>query len=138
LREFQEGYTKRDPRQLDVFMRRLFPRDQDARVIGTGRNEWRSGYDGIAEIIRNDWLEWGDVRLAVDSAVVSGSGDVSWLATTGTVTIGSSTRPIRLTAVLICRDGHWLFRQVHFEWDERLLRFSDLLSRRRWAQFNLR
>jgi hypothetical protein len=138
LREFQDGYAKRDLLRLDEFMNRLFPRDQDARVIGTDANEWKSGYDAIARFVRDDWRGWGDVYLAVDDAVISSSGDAAWLATTGRVTSLHSTRSIRFTAVLTRRDGHWLFRQIQFQWDERLLAFSDLLGTRGWSPLKLR
>ena len=126
LQEFQDGYSKRNPRELDAFINRLFPQDQDTRLLGTDEGEWKTGRDSIAELIRDDWIEWGDVRLDVKNAAVSSSGETAWLATTGKVVLPKSTRPIRFTAVLTRRDGRWLFRQVQFQWDERLRRFSDL------------
>jgi SnoaL-like domain len=138
LREFQDGYSKRDPKQLDVFMQRLFPSDQDTRVIGADANEWRTGYDSIARFIKDDWLEWGDVRLAVDNSVISSSDNVAWLATTGKVVWAHSSRPIRFTAVLTRRNGRWIFRQTQFQWDERPLRFSDLMRKEGWSQLNFR
>jgi hypothetical protein len=138
LREFQAGYAERDPERLDAFMGRLFPRDQDARIIGTDANEWKTGYDAIARFVRDDWRGWGDVHLAVDDAVISSFGNAAWLATTGRVTWQHSTRSIRFTAVLTHRDGRWLFRQIQFQWDEGLLAFSDLFGRRGWSQVKLR
>jgi hypothetical protein len=138
LREFQDGYSKRDPQQLDVFMQRLFPKDQDTRVIGTDANEWRTGYDSIAQFIRDDWLEWEDVQLSLDDSVISSSGDSAWLATTGKIISQHSTRSIRFTAVLTRRDRRWLFRQIQFQWDERLLRFRDLFSREGRSQIKFR
>ena len=43
LREFQNGYSKRNPQELDAFMQELFPKDEDTRVIGTNDGEWRTG-----------------------------------------------------------------------------------------------
>jgi SnoaL-like domain len=139
LREFQDGYRKRDPHQLNSFMQSLFPSDQDTRIIGTNTDEWSTGYDSVAQFIREDWLAWGNVRLNVDDAVVSSSGDTAWLATTGKVDIpGHSPRSLRLTAVLTRKDSRWLFRQIQFQWDERYMRLSDVLSQQGWLQLNLR
>ena len=35
LRDFQEGYVKRDPKELDSFMNRLFPKKDDILLMGT-------------------------------------------------------------------------------------------------------
>ena len=136
LREFQNGYSKRNPQELDAFMQRLFPKDEDTRIIGTNDAEWRTGYDSVARFIRDDWLQWGDVILAVDDAVVSSSGEAAWLATVGKVSSWNSTRSIRFTAVLTHKNGRWLFRQIQFQWDERPLRFGDLFDRENWRHRN--
>ena len=47
--------------------------------------EWFEGHSRIREIVENDWLYWGDVRLGVDGAKITVNGDVAWLSTTGTV-----------------------------------------------------
>jgi len=138
LREFQSGYSKRDTRQLDAFMQRLFPKDQDTRIIGTDAGEWRSGYESISHFVHDDWVDWGNVRLSVDDAVIDSAGETAWLATTGGVSSAHSTRAIRFTAVLTRRDGQWLFRQIQFQWDEKFLRFSDLLKREGWSQLKFR
>ena len=36
LHSFQAGYTKRDPQELDQFMKDLFPRDKNDRGLGYG------------------------------------------------------------------------------------------------------
>ena len=127
LRAFQEGYRKKDPKELDAFMGQLFSKDRDALIIGTDVNEWRRGYNAITQFIKTDWVEWGDVQLAVETSVISSSGDVAWLATAGNVIMSNSSRPIRFTAALTRRDGIWIFRQLQFQWDERPLSLSDLI-----------
>ena len=138
LRKFQEGYRSRDPKQVDAFMEALFSRNLDTRAIGTDFNEWATGYDSVAQFIRTDWRAWGNVQLDVDDAVVSSSGDVAWLATTGTVSFANSSRPIRFTAVLTMQDSRWLFREVHFQWDDRPVSLSDLTGRTVWSLLTLR
>ena len=138
LREFQAGYSHRDPKQLDDFMQRLFPKNQDTRVIGTDVNEWINGYQSIAGLVRSDWLYWGDLRLAVDDSVISSSADVAWLATTGTVVMTRSSRSIRYTAVVTRGEGRWLFRQIQFQWDERPVILSDLTKWSGLSQIHVR
>jgi hypothetical protein len=138
LQAFQDGYRKRDTEQLDAFMQELFPSDQNILVIGTDANEWRWGHDSIAQFIRTDWLNWGELQLAVDGSIINSSGEVAWLATAGKVVMSHSSRPIRFTAVLTRRDGIWLFRQVQFQWDERPLTLSDLTHSDARSQVHIR
>jgi hypothetical protein len=129
LREFQAGYSKRDLRQLGGFMERLFPNDEPILICGTNAGEWNLGRASAERLIGADWASWGDVRLAVDDAMISSSGDVAWLATTGTVTEPKVTRSIRFLAVLRRANDRWLFRQIQYQWDdnERPVRLLDLL-----------
>jgi SnoaL-like protein len=138
LREFQAGYSRRDPKQLDDFMQHLFPKDQDTRVIGTDLREWINGYQSIARFIRSDWLDWGNLHLAVDDSVIDSSADVAWLATTGTLVTTRSSRSIRYAAVLTRREGRWLFRQIQFQWDERPVTLSDLTKWDGLSQIHVR
>jgi hypothetical protein len=138
LREFQAGYSQRDPKQLDDFMQKLFPKDQDTRVIGTDVNEWENGYQSVARLIHADWIHWGDLHLSVDDSVVNSSADVAWLATTGTVVWPRYSRSIRYAAVLTRKDGRWVFRQIQFQWDERPVVLSDLTSSEKLSRIHLR
>ncbi|MFZ2636673.1 MAG: nuclear transport factor 2 family protein [Rectinemataceae bacterium] len=173
LRKFQEGYALRDPEKLDAFMA-LFLRDEDLEVIGTGasvldRSEWCRDAATVREMVENDWRYWGDVNIDIDAANICGSGDVVWLATSGTVRQHFDTArqygnylefiqsvaaqdkspeekvlriqlgcantlyelrrgedflwPFRFTAVLVHRDGNWLFHQMQFSFPT--TRFPD-------------
>lgn len=130
LREFQEGYVKRDPKELNSFMNRLFPKSDDVLLLGTDAGEWVRGYPAVGEFIRADWVNWGDFRFAVDNSIVSSSGDVAWIASVGAVHENGSDRPLRFSAILTRNGGNWLFRQVHFQWDDRDPGPSDLLHPR--------
>jgi SnoaL-like domain len=127
LRDFQDGYVKRDPKELDAFMNRLFSKNDDILVLGTNAGEWTRGYPAVGEFIRADWLYWGDFRFAVDASIVWSSGDVAWIASTGAVHKHGSDRPLRFSAILTRHDNRWLFRQVHFQWDYRDPSPADLL-----------
>jgi hypothetical protein len=129
LQEFQDGYTSRDLSRLSAFMEQLFPDDEHILICGTDAGEWIQGRSSVQQFIGNDWAGWGSVRLGTDDPMISSSGDVAWLATTGTVTVHEGTRPIRFLAVLQRTGQRWLFRQIQFQWDEsgaRPARLSEL------------
>lgn len=127
LRTFQDGYIKRDPQALDTFMQRVFSPSDDVLVLGTGAGEWVRGYSAVGQFIKADWQGWGNFRFAVDDSIVWCSGDVAWIASAGMVHGHRSSRPIRFSAILTRTDHRWLFRQVHFQWDDRDPSPSDLL-----------
>jgi len=118
LSALQDGYTKRDPKQLDSFMSRLFEKNADIRILGADEPDWARGYTAAAEFIRVDWLLWGDVRLDVPDSVVCSAGDVAWVTSPGEVRFGHWNRPVRFSAVLARSGDHWVFRQLQFRWDE--------------------
>ena len=69
----------------------LFAPNDEIEMIGIGAakraaTEWFEGHSRIREIVENDWLYWGDVRLDVDGAKITLNGETAWLSTTGTVT----------------------------------------------------
>jgi hypothetical protein len=127
LTDFQKGYVKRAPKELDAFMNRLSPKNDDSLLLVTDAGEWARGYPAVGEFIRTDWLNWGDFRFAVDDSVVWSSGDVAWIASIGAVHEHGSDRPLRFSAILTRSGGNWLFREVHFQWDDRDPSPGDLL-----------
>lgn len=134
LKVFQDGYTKRNPEQLDRFMQELFPRDKKIVLLGTNAREWVTGYDSISRFIHADWTDWGDLRLDIEDPAICASGDVAWVATQGVVTSGGRSRPIRFTAILAFDQGKWSFRQVQFQWDERLATLGDFSQLKNYAR----
>ena len=123
LKAFQDGYIRRDPKELDSFVHRLFPDNDEILLLGTDAGEWVRGHQAVADFIGNDWAKWGDFRFAVDDTVVWSSGDVAWIASVGAV----NERPLRFSAILTRQGNDWLFRQVNFQWDDRTPRARDLL-----------
>jgi len=118
LRDFQDGYVKRDPEELDGFMNRLFVKDEDVLLLGTDNGEWVRGYSAVSEFIRTDWTSWGEFRFSVDDSIVWCTGDVAWIVSVGTVREHGSERPVRFSAILTRRGTGWRFRQMHFQWDD--------------------
>lgn len=132
LHTLQEGYTERDPKQMDAFTHDLFPSDGDVLILGTegGTEEWVRGGTAARQFIAEDWRGWGDLQLDVDHAIVWSSGSAAWVATIGSVHWKTRERPIRFTAVLTREEDRWVFRQMHFQWDDADPTASDLLRAR--------
>jgi hypothetical protein len=119
LRAFQEGYVRREPKELDSFMRRVFPKGGDVLLLGTDSTEWVRGYHAVEAFIKEDWQHWGDFRFDTERAIVWCSGDVAWMASVGVVRGGGSGRAVRFSAILTRDRDRWLFRQLQFQWDDR-------------------
>lgn len=140
LQLFQDGYTKRDVKQLDAFMNRVFSRQRPI-VLGTMPSEIYVDYNGATEVVRSDWESWGDCRFRLDETQVSAVGDVAWFATVGSVKFDLSrflVLPLRLTGVMINENGTWKIRQAQFQFDldlSALLLVDFLLVI--WAALNL-
>ena len=88
LQSFQDGYIHRDLSQLDPFMK-LFT--LDAEVIGTngikpGIDEWFIDRGSARELVEGDWLDWGDLRLDLESMSIHYQANVGWVAAAATVT----------------------------------------------------
>src|ERR1700722_11146351 len=118
LRAFQDGYIKRDPKDLDSFMSRLFQKNNDVLILGTDAGEWVRGYPAATNFIRKDWLGWGDFRFAADDSVIWSSGDVAWIASVGAVHSKGGDRPLRFSAVLTRDGSNWFSKELSFQWDD--------------------
>lgn len=119
LHKFQKGYSDRDTSQVDAFMESLYSVD-NLLILGTGPREVFRGYDEAAYLVRGDWESWGDCRFMIDSARISSSGDVAWIATKGYVEFDLSkllVLPLRLTGVMVKEDHVWKFSQQQFQFD---------------------
>jgi hypothetical protein len=118
-------------------MQQLFPRDKTILLLGTDAKEWVTDYDSISEFIQADWTHWGDLRLDIEHPIVCASGDVAWLAAGGVVIKRGYPRPIRFTAIATFDQGKWSFRQVQFQWDERLATLRDLTHLKNYSRLRL-
>lgn len=130
LRAFQEGYRKRDAKELNSFMHDLFLENDDILLMGTDPDEWMRGYREVGEFIRQDWEKWGDFRFRVDDSIVWSSGDVAWIVSVGSVLGRGADRRVRFSATLKRSGDKWRFRQLQFQWDDPGPRLSDLFRPR--------
>ncbi len=135
LPTLQRGYAQRDPTKVATLAQDIFPKDGDVLILGTdgGAGEWVRGTSSARQFIENDWRSWGDLRFDADQAIVWCSGDTAWLATIGSVHWEKSNRPLRFTAILTREEDRWVFRQMHFQWDDNQAALGDLLNRRNSA-----
>jgi len=117
LRAFENGYLKRDPKDLDSFMQQVIGENHDVLLMGTDAGEWIHGYKEVRDFIRHDWRDWGQLTIDVDDAIVSSSGDVAWVSTLGNVS-SQGGRPVRFSAVLTRNGSIWHFRQLQFQYDD--------------------
>jgi len=127
LRALRDAYLKRDVYAIDGVMTQLFAHNDAVQIFGADANEWNRGYDATAKFIRNDWAQWGDVKLNVEEATLSSQGETAWIALNGRVEFSSNKRPIRLTATMARINGKWMFEQIVFQWVDRRAGWRDLL-----------
>lgn len=118
LSTLQDGYIERNPKNLDRYMSRLFPKDGNVIFQGTD-GEWVRSYASVADLVQADWHNWGDLRFVTDRAVVWSSGSVAWAATVGVVHFKWSDRPVRLSAIMVHEGDEWLIHELQIQYDDR-------------------
>ena len=119
LKKFQDGYSKRDIKNIDAFMQSLFCRE-NILILGTMPGEIYSGYERATRLVKTDWESWGDCKFIIDSANISSSGNTAWFSTRGYVKFDLSKLlviPLRLTGIMVKEDQEWKFQQQQFQFD---------------------
>ncbi|MCK4746678.1 MAG: nuclear transport factor 2 family protein [Bacteroidales bacterium] len=119
LEYFEKGYLERYVEILEEYCNRLISKE-NILILGTMPQEIYSGYEAAAELIRTDWLNWGDVYYLMDQAHVSVQNEVAWISTIGYVEFDMSrflVLPLRYSAVMVKEDASWKFQQMQFQFD---------------------
>jgi hypothetical protein len=119
LRKFQDGYSKRDPKNIDTFMQSLYSKD-NILILGTMPDEVYTGYKKATQLVKTDWESWGDCKFEIDSANISSLGNTAWFSTKGYVEFdlsGLLVIPLRLTGIMVKEDQEWMFQQQQFQFD---------------------
>jgi len=119
LNKFQDGYYKRDPKNIDTFMQSLYSRE-NILILGTMPGEIYSGYEKATKLVKTDWDSWGDLKFEIDSANISSSGNTAWFSTRGYVEFDLSNLlviPLRLSGIMVKEDQEWKFQQQQFQFD---------------------
>lgn len=119
LAYFNDGYLLRDTTILEVYMDRLFSRE-NILILGTMPGEIFSGYEGAADLVSSDWLYWGDVNMLVESANISAHDSVAWFSMIGNVEFDFTSLldlPLRVTGLMVLEEEDWKFQQLQFQFD---------------------
>lgn len=119
LEYFKKGYLQRDTLFLEVYMDRLFSRE-NILILGTMPGEIYSGYVEAADLVSSDWLYWGDVNLLVESSNISGGDSIAWFSMIGNVEFDISSLldlPLRVTGTMVKEEQDWKFQQLQFQFD---------------------
>ena len=119
LKIFQNGYSKRDPKNIDAFMNALYSKD-NILILGTMPNEIYQGYEKATQLVKTDWESWGNCKFEIDSANISSLNNIAWFSTKGYVEFdisGLLVIPLRLTGVMVKEEQHWMFQQQQFQFD---------------------
>lgn len=119
LRLFQDGYSKRDSKNIDNFMQSLYS-ENNILILGTMPNEVYKGYEKATQLVKSDWESWGDCRFAIDSANISSFGNTAWFSARGYVEFDMSSLlvlPLRLTGIMVKEEQVWKFQQQQFQFD---------------------
>jgi hypothetical protein len=119
LNSFQDGYTRRDTTRVEEFAQRLLSRD-NILILGTMPNEIFINFAQATELVRSDWVHWGDCRFLLDRAHVSAHENVAWFSTVGYVEFDLSDLlvvPLRLSGILVREEGAWQFQHLQFQFD---------------------
>jgi hypothetical protein len=119
LNKFQDGYYKRDPKNIDTFMQSLYSRE-NILILGTMPGEIYSGYEKATRLVKTDWDSWGDCKFEIDSANISSSGNTAWFSTRGYVEFDLSNLlviPLRFSGIMVKEDQEWKFQQQQFQFD---------------------
>lgn len=129
LHNLQQAYTQRNPAEAHNFVQANFAPQGDLLLWGIAgtSDDWARGPQAVERFIYFDWLNWGDLRLNIPTAIVNSKDSVAWLTVFGSVSFHGHSRPLLLTAVLERHDQRWLFRQIQFQWAESNSTASDLL-----------
>jgi len=119
LKKFQNGYSKRDPGNIDTFMQSLYSKE-NILILGTMPNEIYPGYEKATQLVKTDWESWGDCKFEIDSANISSLDNTAWFSTKGYVEFDLSSLlviPLRLTGIMVKEDQEWKFRHQQFQFD---------------------
>lgn len=119
LRILENGYTQRDVKAVDSCVASTFS-NKDVLILGTNPTEILNGKEGAKNLLLGDWAYWGKVKFHLDKTRYDQlDSSVVYVATTAEVKIDiwKLKLPLRITAVLVNEDSHWLISKLQFQYD---------------------
>jgi len=114
LEKYSQAYQDKD---IEGILE-LFVDSDDLVVIGTGDDEWVNGMNELKSGFERDMEQADDIHVKFRDISISYSGNVAWLSghmnMEATVEGQDIYLPGRLTAVVLEKNGKWLFVNLHY------------------------
>ncbi|MEI5908336.1 hypothetical protein WAK64_14860 [Bacillus spongiae] len=85
LTKFQAGYTKRNVEVLDDFIGEVFVQNERMITVGTSRSEWCFGRNELKELLKSDWMYWGNLTVNIENAKINTKGNSAWFLADSTI-----------------------------------------------------
>ncbi|MBW4256246.1 nuclear transport factor 2 family protein [Methanobacterium sp. YSL] len=114
LEEYSQAYQNKDVEGI----LELFVDSDDLVVIGTGDDEWVNGINELKSGFERDMGQADTINVKFRDISISSSSNVAWLSShmnmEATVEGQEIYLPGRLTAVVLEKNGKWLFANLHY------------------------
>lgn len=114
LEEYSQAYQNKDVEGI----LELFIDSDDLVVIGTGDDEWVNGINELKSGFERDMGQADNINVKFRDISISSSSNVAWLSShmnmEATVKGQEIYIPGRLTAVVLEKNGKWLFANLHY------------------------
>ncbi|NMO09416.1 nuclear transport factor 2 family protein [Methanobacterium subterraneum] len=114
LEEYSQAYQNKDVEGI----LELFVDSDDLVVIGTGDDEWVNGINELKSGFERDMDQADTINVKFRDISISSSSNVAWLSShmnmEATVEGQEIYLPGRLTAVVLEKNGKWLFANLHY------------------------
>ncbi len=88
---------------------RLWASADDTVLFGSEKSDTSRGFDAIQAHIKAITSAETTIRFTWNDRQVSTDGDVAWINAAGTLDVGGKQSDYQITAVLVRRDGRWLW-----------------------------
>ncbi len=95
LRKFQKGYSEKKIDEINSFMEELFLYSEEISILGTATGEIIIGKEAVKQLLKEDWLYWGDLNIDYKNAYITIDKDVAWISSKGTVNYTFEDTPER-------------------------------------------
>ncbi len=114
LEEYSQAYQNKDVEGI----LELFVDSDDLVVIGTGDDEWVNGINELKSGFERDMGQADTINVKFRDISISSSSNVAWLSShmnMEAIVKGQEIYlPGRLTAVVLEKNGKWLFANLHY------------------------
>jgi ketosteroid isomerase-like protein len=88
---------------------RLWVTDDDAVLFGSEKADAARGFAAIQQHLRSITSSQTTIRFTWRERHAHAEGDVAWINASGTLAVAGRKSDYQITAVLVFRDGRWLW-----------------------------